>query len=586
MKSLKFYAECDDGSVLSFKESVSDGVRRFALPVSQFESKISFCVSSRSFDMKAGDEGYYLLPGDEKAAGTALIRFLPLSEDEKLDIDNPTLSFFAVADASATYVVTIENNYFYHLAAEYREGAYRIYARVKTEDQPAEDDFVLRVMTLAAGADYNDVARTIRNYRLSHGQMRPLADKCREREALEYARKYPLVRVRMGWKPVPPEVLHQTPENEPPMYVACTFAEVRYLAERMKAHGVEGAEISLVGWNAKGHDGRWPDLYPVEELLGGESELRKTVEYVRSLGYKLTCHTNNADHYEIAATFSRDDLAKTHDGSLRSHGKWGGGAAYAACPVTQYRYAERDAGELARLGFFGIHYVDCLSLCRPDTCFDPNHRVTLPEVISIYRKMMKLYTDALGGFSSEGMRDFSVGELDFSLYNCFRSTRLSFVAKDYKMVSAIIPMIELIYHGTVLYNVSSATVNAVIKGDEARSVLALLGGKPALYINSKFLRQDVKAFSGISNNWMGEEDLTSGSEAELEFAARAVKEAADEYEVLSDRQLVFIDRYDMLDGGVCVMRYEDGVEIAANFGAAPAEYRGREIAPSKYVVLR
>jgi hypothetical protein len=154
------------------------------------------------------------------------------------------------------------------------------------------------------------------------------------------------------------------------------------------------------------------------------------------------------------------------------------------------------------------------------------------------------------------------------------------------MVAAVIPMMEIIYHGSVLYNVSSATVNAVIKGDEARSVLALLGGKPALYINSKFLRQDVKAFSGISNNWMGEEDLTSGSEAELDFAARAIKAAADEYAELCDRQLVFIDRYELLDGGVCVTRYEDGVEIAANFGTETAEYRGREIEPSAYAVYR
>ena len=88
---------------------------------------------------------------------------------------------------------------------------------------------------------------------------------------------------------------------------------------------------------------------------------------------------------------------------------------------------------------------------------------------------------------------------------------------------------ELIYHGILLYNVSSATVNAVIKGDEARSTLALLGGKPALYVNSKFLSAKKQLFSGMSNNWMGEEDLTSGSEEELEASARYIYEALLEY---------------------------------------------------------
>ena len=586
MKELKFYAKTVDGEILNFKESTEGEVRVFALSANELKGKGKLEISSDVFSRRAGDEGYYLVPGDEKASGCALIRFSELEADEWLEIDNPSLSFFAAADENAAYIVMIDNNYYYNLAAAYGGGAYRILVKINTEAQPIADDMVLRVITLPAGADYNAVARAVRNYRLGKGEIRPLADKCREREALEYARLHPLVRVRMGWKPVPSEVPHQTPENEPPMYVACTFADVRYLAERMKAHGVEGAEISLVGWNAKGHDGRWPDLLPVEGLLGGESELQKTVEYVRSLGYKLTCHTNHADHYEIASTFSYEDLVKKSDGTYKTHGNWSGGMSYASCPSVQYGYAERDVRLLEDIGFFGIHYVDCLSICRPEACFDPRHPVTLPEAIAVSRSIMRLYTERLGGFSSEGMRDFSVGELDFSLYNCFRSSRLSFLPKEYKMVAATVPMMELIYHGILLYNVSSATVNAVIKGDEARSTLALLGGKPALYINSKFLRSDKKAFANMSNNWMGEEDLTSGSEAELDASARAIAAAAEEYRAICDRQLVFIESYTVLDGGVCVTRYEDGVEIAANFGESAATYRGKLIAPSAYAVLR
>ena len=253
MRKLKLYAECDNGAVFDLAEEECQRVRRFYLNSSKFASTKSICITSESFKMKAGDEGYYLVPGDEKASGTALIRFKELCENEKINVDNPSLSFFAVADKDATNVVMIENNYLYNLIAEYEDGTYRIYVKVTTSAQPVADDFALRVMTLPSGADYNDVAKAVRNYRLELGEIKPLADKCREREILEYARLHPLVRVRMGWKPVPPDILSQNPENEPPMHVACTFADVRALADKMKRRGIKGAEISLVGWNAKGH---------------------------------------------------------------------------------------------------------------------------------------------------------------------------------------------------------------------------------------------------------------------------------------------------------------------------------------------
>lgn len=586
MEELKFYARSDDGAIIDFCERREGNIRVFSLGVDRFADKNTIDIIADAFSHKVGDGGYYLIPGDEKASGTALIKFNGTGVGEEIKIDNPSLSFFVSASDAATYVVMIENNYYYVLKAALSDYRYTVSFEIRMAAQPIGDDITVRVITLPAGSDYNEVARAIRNYRLERGEIRPLSEKYLEREALEYACKYPLIRVRMGWKPVPPEILHQTPENEPPMHVACTFADVRLLADRLKAHGVEGAEISLVGWNARGHDGRWPDLFPIEESLGGIDELRRTVTHVRSLGYKLTCHTNHADHYEIASTFDTADLVKCIDGSLKSHGNWGGGMSYAACPLTQLRYAERDVRDLCELGFFGIHYVDCLSICRPDTCFDENHRVTLSESIKILRKIMTLYTEKLGGFSSEGMRDFSVGELDFSLYNCFRSSRLSFLAKDYKMVSAVVPMMELIYHGIVLYNVSSATVNAAIKGDEAVSTMTLLGGKPAFYINSKFLSAKKNVFTGISNNWMGEEDLTSGSPEELDADAAVIALAAKEYSTLWDRQLVFIESYRVLDNGVCVTRYEDGVEIAANFTAEPASYRGKVIESNKYIVIR
>ena len=49
---------------------------------------------------------------------------------------------------------------------------------------------------------------------------------------------------------------------------------VKEILRRFKAAGIDNAEFCLVGWNKGGHDGAFPDLFPVEKTLGSEDELR------------------------------------------------------------------------------------------------------------------------------------------------------------------------------------------------------------------------------------------------------------------------------------------------------------------------
>lgn len=132
---------------------------------------------------------------------------------------------------------------------------------------------------------------------------------------------------------------------------------------------------------------------------------------------------------------------------------------------------------------------------------------------------------------------------------------------------------------------------AIVKGCTSRFLLEVSGEIAEIVIAARFAYFKYRmlgiakknVFSGISNNWMGEEDITSESREALTEAARLIYDSAKEYEALCDRQLVFIESYKTLDGGICVTRYEDGVEIVANFGKETAAYRGKEILPSKYV---
>ena len=134
------------------------------------------------------------------------------------------------------------------------------------------------------------------------------------------------MRIRLAWQPVPSPGEEQTDENEPPLHVAMTFDQVSDFIDRMKASGVEKAEICLVGWNISGHDGRWPQIFPVEPKLGGEERLRALISHAKEIGYNICCHTNTTDSYSIADNYSPEITRKNRDGTIACHSWcWGGG---------------------------------------------------------------------------------------------------------------------------------------------------------------------------------------------------------------------------------------------------------------------
>ena len=83
---------------------------------------------------------------------------------------------------------------------------------------------------------------------------------------------------------------------------------------------------------------------------------------------------------------------------------------------------------------------------------------------------------------------------------------------------------------------------------------------------------------------MGEEDLGCDDAEDIERSVSAIASALAEYELYRDRQLVFMDSYRCYDGGLKVVKYEDGVEIAANHGEETVEYRGQQILPASFKI--
>ena len=527
-----------------------------------------------------GDEGYYLVSRNRYHYGDVQTFFTP-REDVAYTLEEPTMAFCGVKREDGCYLIRAERVYNFSFRIAVKNGRYRLsivynFGEIE-EGKPVPDfmtdDIRIEIISLGIDADYNTMACTERELRLARNEITTLREKC-QREAVEYARKYPLIRIRMGWKPSPAPIAHQTPENEPEMYVACTFQRVCEIADELKRQGVEGAELQLVGWNVSGHDGRYPQIFPADERLGGNQGLKETIDYVKSLGYRISTHTNVMDAYEIADCFDWKQIAVEPNGEYKRNGHYSAGYAYYVCPRFRTESALRMLPALAEYGENGLHYSDVDSIIVPTACYSKEHPCSTKEGIDAVNVSIAYTSRLFGGYSSEGGMDFTMRDLDYGLYITFGD---AFGACENPFIDRFLLLWEVVYHGITLYNPTSATINAPIKSLKDRLTLMMRGGKPSFYIYSKFR-------TGGTTNWMGEDDLICDTDEDMRRTVAHIKEGWQEYAPLADKQFVFMDGYDILQDGLERGRYSDGSEMIGNFSDVERVYEGQVIKPYGYVV--
>ena len=525
-------------------------------------------------EAKIGEEGFYLLPRTIGMESEIITRFLPREDTSGEYAGHMPLSLYAIKNSRICALVRLERSYTYQFAASLEDGVYRVTPFIDlTTDDPAYTDIHVELLLMEKEAGYADMANALRNHLLKQESLPILRDKC-QKEAVDYARKYPIVRIRMAWKASPSPEAHQTVENEPPVHVACTFARVREIADEMKRQGLEGVDLQLVGWNKGGHDGCFPQLFPVEPQLGGEEELRKTIEYVKALGYRISLHTCSLDCYEIADNFTWDDICINREGEYAQGGLLGGGQSYIQCIKAQQKNTIRDLPAVAALGVNGLHYTDVISIAKPVTCYAESHPCRTDESIRIAREIMAYTRNLFGGFSSEGCMDYAVKHLDFGLYISFGT---AFGEQFFPFCDGAVPFYEMVYHGLLLYNPLSRTMNLPIKTEKDQLDVYLRGGKPTFYIYSKFR-------TGGKVNWMGETDLTVDTDEELQKTVASIKAEYENYRPFADRQFLFMTNYEFLDSGIEVATYEDGVRIVGNRSDKAVCFEGQTLEPWQFIM--
>lgn len=502
------------------------------------------------FSARAGEEGYFVLPNvlaGDFMGNSGIVRFRQ-RPDIRREIVYSAMPIFGVCRPGQGLLAIVEGMTFdYELVVEVQDGHYRLFPRFINDGFAGDEAISVRLIQLRGeDANYSGMARAYRRYQLERGACRPLKQRIVGNDVLARSVSSLAVRMRLAWKPVPPPVLEQTPENEPPMTVGMDFARAQQIVEEYSRQGIACSDICLVGWNKSGHDGRFPDLLPVEEKLGGEGALRQLITTARQAGYLIGAHTNPVDSYSISSRLRQEDWIHTSAGEPAKGGCWGGGQCYYLCPQQAYNYALEDVATLKELGFCGPHYQDVMTIVRTIPCHNPAHPLSRRQAAMWRGRVMALSQREFGSCMSEGPIDFCVDAMDACLYTSFHKA-----IPDDELCDEFIPLWHLVYHGIVLYNCFSDTVNYSFKDDPTLKLSNLeYGGRPAIYYYAKFLSS--------GEHWMGESDPPCATAADIAASTAVIKAEAEEYAAQSHLQLEFMEEHRQLSPGVYETRYANG----------------------------
>ena len=513
---------------------------------------------------RTGEEGYFLLPSG------LLGRFHETNGVISAGEGQNYMPFYGMKTPRATFCLIAKGmSWRYATRVEARQGAYQMSQRYMLGGDLPYEDFVLEFTFLPPEAEYPQLARVYRDWQLSRGAVQPIRARMVRWPEVGIAATNVEIRIRQAWKPVPSPVPYQTRYNEPPVHAAVTFDRCCDIVRELKRQGVDHAELCLVGWNKGGHDGAYPQLFPVEPALGGERKLRDFIALSNAEGFQTVCHTCFYSAYTIADDFDEEYLLKERDGSLqRSHLDWGGGRPYRTCPQRAYeRYARKNMQMMKDLGFHGLHYHDVYSILPPRICYDPRHPCSPADSLRWYVKQMEVTRELVGGTQSEGPFDGYAGNLDYCMYGYFSQLDEGYLAKM-PMADRHVPLFQLVYHGIILSNPFTGTLNYPRKAPHKRLKFIEFGGRPLFVWYANFL-------SG-KGNWMGRdaEDLTCATDEELREGVAAIKRGYDEFEKLSDLQFEFMDDHRMLAKDVSLTAYANGTRVVVNHGDEPFAFEG------------
>lgn len=535
-----------------------DGAMRLHIPVCDIpRSTKQILLTADEFTANKGDDGYFIVPNVDFGY-RGFFKY-----DNGRSLYDLQMAFWGVKSPKGTYVAIAKGLQLEaRVILEAVNGVHKLSVRYdisRIDFDPYEDIIVDFYKLEGKDADFVGMAKKYRKYMLDSGAVVPLKERVKNNPTLKYTVESLFVRIKMAYNKRPKNNISA---NDPAwdkmqheLNIVHNFDSFMDILRKMNEAGVGKADVCFVGWQVNGFDGYFPDLFPVEERLGGEAKMREAVKLGKSFGYHMTTHINNHNMYKRAKRWSLEDVCKNRKGEPRTYVVWPGGQAYHTCFQTICdRYMDSDIAHLKDIGMNAPQHVDVTSAIRPTPCCDPLHPNNRKEIAQHQIRLGEKYHKAFGGFTSEAGYDHVAKILDYALY----TSRLDFTKRMSKKryekamtTPELLPIWQIVYHGIILSNIDWDTIDAYLKpkGDTARLKLIESGSRPTFYWT------DYKKSSVIDG----------------------IAEAWRDYQKMSYLQYEFMDRYETIAKDVVLVGYSDGSEVVVNYSDKPFEYGGKSV---------
>jgi hypothetical protein len=198
----------------------------------------------------------------------------------------------------------------------------------------------------------------------------------------------------------------------------------------------------LVGWQHRGHDTGYPDVFTVNERLGGYAKLCQVMKEAEKYNAVISFHDNYDDAYKDSPAWSDDIMARDDNGEIMKGGVWAGGQSYIISYAAFLNHGglERVRRTLRMFPIRKSYHIDVLSAAPERRDWNPAHPVSADEMAEARRAIIHEFNKAGVDVTSEGFTGPMLGTIGHAWHIWRR--RDTVYSGD-----TPIPFIPFIYHG-------------------------------------------------------------------------------------------------------------------------------------------
>ena len=200
----------------------------------------------------------------------------------------------------------------------------------------------------------------------------------------------------------------------------------------------------LNGWQHKGHDTGFPDVFTCNERPGGLEKCREAIQAGSKYNAVISFHDNYDDAYTNSPAWDESIIATDENNDLKAGGLWAGGQAYIISP---HKYFDGAKERLRKtLDMYGIRrtiHLDCYSMCAGRYDFDPENPAGFDRSAEAKNYLVRTFREMGVDVTSEGMCSAFVGNINYGWH---------FPDADDVLFSEEeqIPLLAFIYHGRTI----------------------------------------------------------------------------------------------------------------------------------------